>query len=85
MDYAAIHMFRRLRELLVQPVPDSLAVCEFDCPVTHCTTKTWSSCILRKPDPHYQNRPVRLTAGNPGEAGSQDVLQVVQYKVRLNR
>ena len=43
-------MFRRLRELLVQDVPAELSVCEFDCPVTRCTTDRWASCTLRQQD-----------------------------------
>jgi len=41
-------MFRRLREMLVQQVPEALSVCEFDCPVTRCTTRTWATCTLRE-------------------------------------
>ena len=40
-------MFSRLRELLVQEVPEELSVCTFECPVTHCTYSMWSACTLR--------------------------------------
>jgi len=40
-------MLHRLRKLLVQEVPENLSVCEFECPVTRCTTSRWAVCTLR--------------------------------------
>ena len=42
-------MLRRLLDLIVQQVPESLSVCEFECSETRCTTKIWSTCRLRVP------------------------------------
>ena len=40
-------MFRRLREVFVQEVPEALTVCVFDCPVTRCTSSMWAECSHR--------------------------------------
>ena len=40
-------MLRRLRKLLVQEVPEELAVCMFECTVSQCTTRHWAACELR--------------------------------------
>jgi len=41
-------MLRRLRKLLVQEVPEELAVCMFECPRSQCTTQYWATCELRR-------------------------------------
>jgi hypothetical protein len=78
-------MFRRLRELLVQPVPEALSVCEFDCPVTQCTRKTWSTCTLRSPLPQNGSRSIPLTAYYTAERPRQDAPQIVMRKQKFNR
>lgn len=40
-------MLDRFIALFVQEVPEELAVCEFDCPVTKCTVRNWAQCTLR--------------------------------------
>ena len=40
-------MFRRLRDVFVQEIPEALTACEFDCPVTSCTSSMWAECSLR--------------------------------------
>lgn len=55
-------MFRRLLDMIVQQVPESLSVCEFECPVTKCTTKIWSACRLRVPELQHGSSVVHFTA-----------------------
>ena len=40
-------MFRRLREVFVQEVPEALTACEFDCSVSRCTSSMRAECSLR--------------------------------------
>jgi hypothetical protein len=40
--------WRFLIDHLIQEVPDSIAVCEFDCRETDCTVERWASCERRK-------------------------------------
>lgn len=40
-------MLRRLRKLLVQEVPEELAVCMFECTESQCTPRQWAVCELR--------------------------------------
>jgi hypothetical protein len=37
----------RLLHALVQPVPDGLALCEFDCSRTECSVDEWRHCKRR--------------------------------------
>jgi hypothetical protein len=37
----------RLIHALVQPVPDGLALCEFDCTKTECSVEEWRTCKRR--------------------------------------
>jgi hypothetical protein len=39
--------WRFLMDQLVQDVPDAIAVCEFDCRETNCTSERWASCERR--------------------------------------
>jgi hypothetical protein len=48
-------MLRRLRGWLVQEVPQEVAVCMFDCPVTRCTPQCRASCELRKNGRPYEH------------------------------
>jgi hypothetical protein len=37
----------RLLQSIVQPVPDGLALCVFDCEKTECTADEWAHCKRR--------------------------------------
>ncbi|MEK7952722.1 hypothetical protein [Luteolibacter soli] len=37
----------RLFQAIVQPVPDGLALCEFECSKTECSMDEWRSCKRR--------------------------------------
>jgi len=39
--------WRFLMNHLIQDVPESLALCEFDCRRTDCTPEQWASCERR--------------------------------------
>jgi hypothetical protein len=39
--------WRFLMDQLIQDVPESIAVCEFDCRETDCTSERWVSCERR--------------------------------------
>ena len=40
--------WRFLMDQLIQDVPESIPVCEFDCPETDCSAERWTSCERRK-------------------------------------
>ncbi|RYD65518.1 MAG: hypothetical protein EOP83_07210 [Verrucomicrobiaceae bacterium] len=37
----------RLIQAIVQPVPDGLALCEFECSKTECSAEEWKYCKRR--------------------------------------
>jgi hypothetical protein len=37
----------RLLAHLVQPVPESIALCEFACSASHCSPEEWRTCTRR--------------------------------------
>ena len=37
----------RILAHLVQPVPESIALCEFHCSATHCSPEQWRHCHRR--------------------------------------
>jgi hypothetical protein len=37
----------RLLQAIVQPVPDGLALCEFECTKTECSADEWRHCKRR--------------------------------------
>jgi hypothetical protein len=37
----------RVIQAIVQPVPDGLALCEFDCSKTECSVEEWRTCKRR--------------------------------------
>ena len=37
----------RLIQAIVQPVPDGLALCEFECSKTECSVEEWKHCKRR--------------------------------------
>jgi hypothetical protein len=41
-------MFGWLLNNLIQEVPEELSICEFDCPMSECTTRNWIGCELRQ-------------------------------------
>jgi hypothetical protein len=80
-------MFRRLRELLVRQVPESLSVCEFECPLDRCTIRTWKSCKLRLRDQQDGNRDVTFSVVNmtglPASKEQPVELDLVKYRQRV--
>jgi hypothetical protein len=38
---------KRLIQAIVQPVPDDLALCEFECSKTECSAEEWKHCKRR--------------------------------------
>lgn len=69
-------MFSRLRELIIQEVPEELSACVFECPATKCTFTIWSGCTLRSKGlpvrngtarynviPELTEKPIRVSAG----------------------
>jgi hypothetical protein len=41
-------LWNRLRPMLIQEVPEELAVCEFHCAHPNCTVGHWDVCELRR-------------------------------------
>jgi hypothetical protein len=39
---------KRLINAIVQPVPDDLALCEFECSKTECSAEEWKHCRRRR-------------------------------------
>lgn len=48
---------RWLRDQVVQEVPESLAVCEFDCDRPDCRTGDWERCERRHGPVHLDEAP----------------------------
>ncbi len=44
-DLPRLH--ERLIQAIVQPVPDSLALCEFECSKSQCSAEEWQHCKRR--------------------------------------
>ena len=42
-----ISLRERVIQAIVQPVPDGLALCEFDCSKTECSAEEWRGCKRR--------------------------------------
>lgn len=44
-------VLHRISKEIVEEVPAEIALCEFDCSKTHCSSKEWETCTrrLRKP------------------------------------
>jgi hypothetical protein len=42
-----LRLRERLIQAIVQPVPDGLAMCEFECSKTECSIEEWKSCKRR--------------------------------------
>jgi hypothetical protein len=40
-------LWDRLKAMLVQAVPEDIAICEFDCRKTQCTYGEWATCQRR--------------------------------------
>jgi len=40
-------LFDRWKDFVVADVPDDLAVCEFDCHTSRCTSREWARCDRR--------------------------------------
>ena len=49
-----VPLLERVMGSLVQPVPEELAMCEFDCSAVECAPEKWANC------------PRRLSAERPG-------------------
>ncbi|QJE95389.1 hypothetical protein [Luteolibacter luteus] len=45
-DYR-VPLLERLKENLVQTVPEEIAVCEFDCDHEECSPREWKHCLRR--------------------------------------
>ena len=52
-------LWSRLRPMLVQEVPEELAVCEFVCAEPDCTVGDWETCELRRAYDDQDDRAVR--------------------------
>ena len=66
------NLWRWLQDQMVQDVPDSLAVCEFDCRSASCRRGEWERCEHRLGDSaaglrHRTPRPARLESGPGGQ------------------
>jgi hypothetical protein len=42
-----ISLWQRLKNLVIEDVPEDLAICEFDCPKNQCTYGEWATCQRR--------------------------------------
>jgi hypothetical protein len=40
-------LWQRIKNRIVQEVPEESAVCEFDCPKDQCTVGEWKACERR--------------------------------------
>ena len=41
------HMWREVKDELIQTVPEEVAACEFDCRAGNCTVRQWKTCERR--------------------------------------
>ncbi len=53
-------LWSRLRPMLVQEVPEELAVCEFVCAEPNCMVGDWETCELRRAYDDQDDRAVRV-------------------------
>jgi len=42
-----LRLRERILHAIVQPVPDGLALCEFECEKTECSAEEWKHCKRR--------------------------------------
>ena len=58
-------LWSRLRPILVQEVPEELAVCEFVCAEPNCTLGDWETCELRRAYEDNDERAARADSEQP--------------------
>jgi len=56
-------LWNRLRPMLVQEVPEELAVCEFHCAEPNCTVGDWDNCELRRAYEDQDEHAARTDSG----------------------
>lgn len=50
-----VPLLERIKDSLIQVVPEEIAVCEFNCDSTQCSPREWKHCLRRLADQSTQD------------------------------